>query len=885
MTRAPGPRGCLLVCLGVYLAAAAMLANDPCDLRILGPVPVFAEHGRSISLNCTMKCPAASKGWETSLRKSERRHDLFWTWTSVVVGEWITYPKCYAIYPGGHSITNTTIVAYEPPDYVSIDLSKVMEVGRAYNITCGVRNIAPKKYLTLLIRRGNDILYTESYNSPITGNGPVTMTRSITAQREDHRAEYTCLARLDLRPNAGVFEKSSSIHVRAFDLPLDPTIHALGYIELGADATAICEVARAVPLTDAKADLLLDATTLSGTTLINGDTLITEAIVPTDMPGNHTLECRVTTDLDVVTRRVEQFIYVHSFPEPVLNVKEANTLVGVDVNITCTLPETDPSEALITIKGSTTLKTCEGSSEITCNSILKAQKEDNAMNIECEARLRSLNITKSTFLTLNVTYGPEFSLSLCPITRTWLEGATATFSCKADGNPGPYVQCTKDGGANVIGDWPGIMKNQSGVYQCLARNYYGSSNWNVTVDVEYEPKFIDSLCLGSLAWLEGTRATFSCEADGNPTPHIECAKDGGPNAIGHWPNITRQDSGTYLCKASNKHGTSVKNVEVTVEYLPEFTDQLCPSSLTLLEGVQDAPAEFFCKADGKPAPLVECIKDGDMNGFGQWPNITRGDSGFYRCNANNPHGVAVKNITVAIEYGPKFNSSLCPSPLTWIEGTPVTFSCRANGNPIARVECSKDGGQNAIGDWKKIGRNESGTYRCIATNRHGSDVKDVRATVESKPTVLHIEIKPSTSIYHKQSVTLRCQADGLPAPTYQWRTPYHSSLSYSVDNSTVTISETEFHHSGLYECEVSNKHGRDAQRVEIHVKDTLPILLGAIMGAAALAAVAGISAKMYLLHRAQISQKYQLSKAQEPPNAENPTNSYVKMPQFEICDA
>ncbi|XP_069087893.1 intercellular adhesion molecule 5 isoform X2 [Pleurodeles waltl] len=1102
-----------------------MSARNPCDLRILGPVPLFAEYGKSISLNCTMRCPNSAKGWETSLKKTELSEGSYWTWTTVAIGEWVSYPQCYVIdVEGDVSVTNTTIKAYQPPENVSISLPPLMQVGHPYFFTCSVQAVAPMEYFTMFLRKGNTTLHATSYHN-VFGNSNFTHSQIIIAQRADHGVEYTCLARLYLTPSGELFEKSASVLVHTFGLPKEPTIDVLDYMELGSVVMATCKVAEAFPLEDVEVALQFDGRDLNVSVTRDNDMLTLEGAVPSDWPGKHMLACQATVSPKGEAKTVERFVYIYSFPEPYLNIQDVNTLAGQDVNITCVLQKSDPREALVVIKGNATLKTCKGRTEISCSHILRIEKEDHNRKITCEATLGFLNIFKTASFVLNVSYAPDFSPSLCQDTVTWMEGAQATFFCEADGNPLSHVECTKDGRDNLITGWSEVTRNQSGVYQCLATNIHGHRVKNVTVRVEYGPEFSDSLCPSSLTWVEGTpymfsceadgspephincskddeinaighrlevsrhdsgtyrckasnrhgvavknvtviveyapkfnsslcskthtwvegaqaiipsceavgnppphvqctnnagvnvrwngseitrnqsgiyqclatnkhghdainiavtveygpafseftcpstlmwvegtAATFSCEADGRPTPRVECTKDGGPNAIRHWPTVTRHDAGTYRCNTSNRHGVAlknvavrveykpgfsdtlcpssvtwvegtdvtsacqasgnptpyieciqeggtktltnwshitrydygtyqchasnihgfdVKNVTVTVEYGPEFTDVLCPSSQMWVEGDQDI---FTCNADGNPAPVVKCFVDDRPDVQGHGPGITRPHSGLYQCKASNLHGIALKNVTVVTQYPPKFNDALCLSLLTWTEGSLTTFSCEADGNPTPSVKCTKDGIDKPVNQWLKISRNDSGFYQCIARNSHGSDVWNVEVIVEYKPDITCIEIIPSESIYRGQKVTLKCQANGFPGPTYHWRTPYNSSLTYSPDNSTVTIMAAEFQHGGVYECEVRNKHGSNRQQKEIHVKDILPIILGVVIGALALVGMAGISLKIYLLHRAEISQEYQVSRAQGVAKEENSTNTYTKMAQFQICD-
>ncbi|NXT53766.1 ICAM1 protein, partial [Pluvianellus socialis] len=55
-----------------------------------------------------------------------------------------------------------------------------------------------------------------------------------------------------------------------------------------------------------------------------------------------------------------------------------------------------------------------------------------------------------------------------------------------------------------------------------------------------------------------------CRARGNPSPHLECAKDGEPSPAGMPRSVTRIHAGTYHCRATNPLGTAVRSVTVWV---------------------------------------------------------------------------------------------------------------------------------------------------------------------------------------------------------------------------------------------------------------------------------------------------------------------------------
>lgn len=74
----------------------------------------------------------------------------------------------------------------------------------------------------------------------------------------------------------------------------------------------------------------------------------------------------------------------------------------------------------------------------------------------------------------------------------------------------------------------------------------------------------ESTCPSHQTWLEGAEAMGpACAALGRPSPQVSCSREGGP-----WPqriHVSRQDAGTYLCSATNAHGTDTRTITVGVE--------------------------------------------------------------------------------------------------------------------------------------------------------------------------------------------------------------------------------------------------------------------------------------------------------------------------------
>ncbi|XP_077695061.1 intercellular adhesion molecule 5 [Eretmochelys imbricata] len=355
-------------------------------------------------------------------------------------------------------------------------------------------------------------------------------------------------------------------------------------------------------------------------------------------------------------------------------------------------------------------------------------------------------------------------------------------------------------------------------------------NTSAQLIVLYKPTLDESGCPSHQTWLEGTQQQLACEADGNPTPEVSCRKGSQVYNAGSVQNVTRGHAGVYRCSATNVHGTASRNMTIHVEYKPSMDELSCPSAWTWVKGM---PQAFSCDADGIPAPEVVCTKDGVSYRLGQGLGL-KDPMGTYQCNATNPHGSATKTVTITLEYKPTMDESSCPSTRAWLEGTLHTLACEADGIPVPRVPCAKEGAADEFSGERNVSRNDSGTYWCTAINRHGSARRAVTVRVEYRPVVLLLAVSPSATVPRGANFNISCRAEGSPAPAYRWTVPPAPNVHCSADNSTVSVAGADRHNRGVYVCRVSNAHGQHLGRLQIQVTDNRLIVAALTVGVAVL---------------------------------------------------
>ncbi|NXI07399.1 ICAM5 protein, partial [Irena cyanogastra] len=211
--------------------------------------------------------------------------------------------------------------------------------------------------------------------------------------------------------------------------------------------------------------------------------------------------------------------------------------------------------------------------------------------------------------------------------------------------------------------------------------------------------------------------------------------------------VTRADGGRYVCRATNRHGVAVRSVVVTVEYQPSLGERGCPERRRWLEGT---PAELGCAATGNPPPRVTCAKLGDSRdpanatelGDSQdapqaTSNVTRAHAGTYQCRATNAHGSAVRNVTVAVEYGPAGVTLRVLPSANVTRGSGFTVDCGAEGvpaptytwalPPAPNLRLAADNRSVTVTGATTANR---GVYTCTASNRHGRRAGSVVVRVD-----------------------------------------------------------------------------------------------------------------------------------------------------------
>ncbi|XP_018430728.1 PREDICTED: intercellular adhesion molecule 5-like [Nanorana parkeri] len=215
----------------------------------------------------------------------------------------------------------------------------------------------------------------------------------------------------------------------------------------------------------------------------------------------------------------------------------------------------------------------------------------------------------------------------------------------------------------------------------------------------------------------------------------------------------------------------------------------------------------------------------EINVTRRQPNLSVICEMFIREN-NKVLQVSEENLTV--RYPPEFTNRTCPGSVVWVEGEKRIFGCRSDGNPTPEEECILNTLSLQSSTSFTAARNMSGVYTCRASNSMGNATKSVEVTVQYPPGHPTVNIS-SSLISTGGSVNLTCYSDALPPPMYKWEIPPHAQVAFSIDKSSITITEASSYHSGVYTCQVENQHGKLSEQQSLEVKRDHTVLLAVLL--------------------------------------------------------
>ncbi|XP_029816435.1 hemicentin-2 [Manacus vitellinus] len=386
--------------------------------------------------------------------------------------------------------------------------------------------------------------------------------------------------------------------------------------------------------------------------------------------------------------------------------------------------------------------------------------------------------------------------------------------CHAMGTPPPQIQWLKDG--HPLGEQDNVVVSEDGgtllitrvglghegLYVCQGSNRAGVAQAEVQVLVHVPPNIEPSPV--DLAVPENGTASLECLASGLPAPHITWYKGHEELLAGPGQTLSRDgkrlefqrarlsDAGRYRCVASNVAGVAELWYSLQVTVPPSFSSAE-PEPVSVLEGQS---VRLACECHGIPFPTLSWQKDGEplstqpgspklvsMGGSVVYmEKVQLVDEGTYTCECHNAAGSSSKEHRLEVHALPRVQgSSNTPRKVSVIEGGQTVLECEAMGMPTPSVTWVKDGQPVAGGDGLLLteqGRRlhipraevtHTGRYTCLVANAEGQEQREFDVVVHVPPEFLQGSgLTTNVTISLQESLTLTCEATGVPQPTVTW---------------------------------------------------------------------------------------------------------------------
>ncbi|KAK3107290.1 hypothetical protein FSP39_011199 [Pinctada imbricata] len=354
--------------------------------------------------------------------------------------------------------------------------------------------------------------------------------------------------------------------------------------------------------------------------------------------------------------------------------------------------------------------------------------------------------------------------------------------------------------------------------------------------------------LRSVTVEEGDTAELPCVGSGNPLPKYRWTKESKPIIIDNQHfnqksgnllilNSRIEDSGQYMCNASNDHGsvTAITDLIITspLSAVIDPTTQMIDSGQS---------AVFNCSASGHPIKTITWLKNGiplagdrrfdiQSETLLEISDINKKDQGMYQCIVKNDESSAQGTSQLVLGAAhPTFVDTFVDQYVQI--GQRTSLRCAAAGNPLPRVNWTLDGADVIADPDVSVGSSVDnagdvvsyvnissvqikfgGEYRCTASNDVGSVQQVGNLYVYGVPFVRPMKNITATA---NEPLSIRCYVAGYPVKTIKWSKDgdvLPKNHLQKVEGGILYIEKVQkLHDTGKYICTAQNSNGQGMSR-------------------------------------------------------------------------
>ena len=255
-------------------------------------------------------------------------------------------------------------------------------------------------------------------------------------------------------------------------------------------------------------------------------------------------------------------------------------------------------------------------SSVDISGVLK--KENHGRRLQCRAKHKLSNTTLTTSKLLNIPFQPEIR-SVTADKEYYLQNETAVLQCEVISNPPALVVWRHLPSLAIVGTGSALvienMEDGDKAYECIAENEVGRTVSDpVAVPLAHAPRIVD-IDNETKVVQTGDDLTISCFA--SSIPEASCRwfhktlsgdiKIVSNNSLLNINNLEFENSGEYLCEASNMIGITLGNVvTVSVEGKPDIRSKT-ETNFTITEGQTFDFTVDFCS---NPTSEIVWMKNG-----------------------------------------------------------------------------------------------------------------------------------------------------------------------------------------------------------------------------------------------------------------------------------